>query len=182
MARHDRVLFPKLPIVACAAAIAAVVLALLWQGWDNRRAAVSFDPPYPPVDAAGAPILAVFEGRIPCSIPNCQQRKVGLVLYQHGTAGNSGTYWLGLVRVGIGSGRDVVQGAWTTRRGVDAYPEAVVYELDSKAPDDLRRFWRVTTEILLPLDDSQRPKAGNAAWGYMLSRYAAPYGPRTYRD
>jgi len=25
-----------------------------------------------------------------------------------------------------------------------------------------------------------RPLPGNAAWGYMLSRYDAPYGPRTY--
>jgi len=56
----------------------------------------------------------------------------------------------------------------------------VVYELDAGAPKDLQRHWRVSEDVLLPLDQSMRPLAGNAAWGYMLSRYDAPYGPRTY--
>ena len=34
--------------------------------------------------------------------------------------------------------------------------------------------------ILLVLDEHMNPRVGNAAWGYMLSRYDAPYGPRTY--
>lgn len=85
-----------------------------------------------------------------------------------------------MVAVGAGDDRKVVQGDWTIRKGVEDFPEAVVYQLDAKGPDDLQRFWRASADILLPLDESLRPKAGNSAWGYMLSRYAALYGPRTY--
>ena len=146
----------------------------------QRRGPLTFDPPYPKVDAAGAPILAVFEGRIPCFVAGCEKRKVSLVLYRDRATNAPGTYWLGLVGVGLGSTREVSQGAWATGRGVADYPEAVVYELDAGAPDDLRQFWRVSEDVLLPLDRNMRPRAGNSAWGFMLSRYSAPYGPRTY--
>ena len=56
----------------------------------------------------------------------------------------------------------------------------MVYELDASAPDDLQRHWRVSEDVLLPLDPGMRPLPGDAAWGYMLSRDTAPYGPRTY--
>ncbi len=46
--------------------------------------------------------------------------------------------------------------------------------LPPTAPHDLRRHWRVSEDVLLPLDASMRPLVGNSAWGYMLSRYAAP--------
>ena len=57
------------------------------------------------------------------------------------------------------------------------YPEATLYELDANADAALRLYWRVNDEILLPVDEGRTPKAGNAGWGYMLSRNAAPYGP-----
>jgi hypothetical protein len=106
--------------------------------------------------------------------------KVGLVLYGNRSTGAPATYWLGVVAVAAGDERAISQGTWTIGSGVQAYPEAVVYELDSNAPADLRHYWRVNGDILLPLDQDRNPKVGNAAWGYMLSRYAAPYGPRTY--
>jgi hypothetical protein len=165
--------------LAAAAAIAIVCLAVWWRYGASRPTTVTFEPPYPQVNAAGDPILAVFEGRIPCSSSNCERRKVGLVLYDHSATRIPSTYWLGLVGL-TGNDRIVIQGTWTIRKGVKDFPEAVVYELDASAPDDLQRHWRVSEDVLLPLDRSMRPLAGNAAWGYMLSRYDAPYGPRTY--
>ena len=165
--------------LAAATTIAIVCLAVWWHYAASRPTTVTFEPPYPQVNAAGDPILAVFEGRIPCSSPNCERRKVGLVLYEHSATRAPSTYWLGLVGL-TGNDRIVMQGTWSIRKGVKDFPEAVVYELDASAPDDLQRHWRVSEDILLPLDRSMRPLAGNAAWGYMLSRYDAPYGPRTY--
>jgi hypothetical protein len=165
--------------LAAAAAIAIVCLAVWWRYGASRPTTVTFEPPYPQVNAAGDPILAVFEGRIPCSSPNCERRKVGLVLYEHSATRIPSTYWLGLVGL-TGNDRIVIQGTWTIRKGVKDFSEAAVYELDASAPDDLQRHWRVSEDVLLPLDQSMRPLAGNAAWGYMLSRYDAPYGPRTY--
>jgi hypothetical protein len=164
---------------AAAATIAIAGLAVAWHNSPRRPTTVTFEPPYPQLNAAGDPIRAVFEGRIPCSSPNCERRKVGLVLYEHAATRTPTTYWLGLIGL-TGNDRIVIQGTWTIRQGVKDFPEAVVYELDASAPDDLQRHWRVSEDVLLPLDQSMRPLAGNAAWGYMLSRYAAPYGPRTY--
>jgi hypothetical protein len=45
---------------------------------------------------------------------------------------------------------------------------------------DLRYVWRVSDDVALPLDERMAPRPGNSGWGYMLGRYDAPYGPRTY--
>jgi hypothetical protein len=161
-------------------AIALVGFALLGCA-APRPAPNSFEPPYPEFNASGDPILAVFFGRTPCELPDCQVLKVGLVLYAKQGSLAPSTYWLGVVGVGRGNDRTVTQGAWTLRRGVKAYPDALVYELDSPAAANFRYFWRVNEDILLPLDASMTPKVGNGAWGYMLSRYAQAYGPITYR-
>jgi hypothetical protein len=166
--------------LAAAATIGIAGLVAWWQSRPPRPTTVTFDPPYPQINASGDPILAVFEGRIPCAADNCELRKVGLVLYADSAMKAPSTYWLGIVGVGAGNDRIVFQGAWTIRKGVAEFPGAVVYELDASAPYDLRRHWRVSEDVLLPLDASMRPLVGNSAWGYMLSRYAAPYGPRTY--
>ena len=165
--------------LTAAAAIVIAGLAAWWHNGRPRPTTVTFEPPYPQFNASGDPILAVFEGRIPCSSPHCERRKVGLVLYEDSATRTPSTYWLGLVGL-TGNDRIVIQGSWTIRKGVKDFPEAVVYELDAGAPDDLQRHWRVSEEVLLPLDQSLRPLPGNAAWGYMLSRDDAPYGPRTY--
>ena len=91
-------------------------------------------------------------------------QKVGLVLYQHAATRSPSTYWLGLVGL-TGNDRIVIRGTWTIRKGARDFPEAVVYELDAGAPKDLQRHWRVSEDVLLPLDQSMRPLAGNAAWG-----------------
>lgn len=160
------------------AATLTVLLALL-SACQERLVSETFDPPYPETNASGDPIRAVFEGRVPCSIANCEKLKVGLVLYESRKDKAPTTYWLGVIGVS-GDDRIVTQGAWGIRRGVKGYPQAPVYALDQHADDGLRYFWRASDDILLVLDPDMNPKAGNAAWGYMLSRYDAPYGPRTY--
>lgn len=126
------------------------------------------EPLYPALNANGDPILGVFEGRIPCA--DCERTKVALVLYESATTKAPSTYWLARVGVGKTDDRIVTQGTWTTRRGAKDYPEAVVYELDANTPEDLRLYWRVSENVLLPLDRDLNVKAGNASWGYMLSR------------
>ena len=140
----------------------------------------TFDPPYPERSSAGDPVLAVFVGRIPCVVKGCNMRKIELVLYGRDDGQVPTTYWLGQIGVGMGNDRLVQQGKWTGRRGVQEYPDALVYALDTSADPSLQYLWRVNDEILLVLDQNMRPRAGNGAWGFMLSRNCAPYGPRTY--
>jgi hypothetical protein len=144
----------------------------------------TFDPAYPEFDGVGDPIVAVFEGCIPCADQECEKRKVELVLYGRYAGRIPTTYWLGQLRVGMGNDRLVQQGGWSTRRGLQEYPDGLVYVLDSRADPSLQYLWRVSDEIVLVLDPNLRPKAGNAAWGFMLSRDCTPYGhqkPKTNR-
>jgi hypothetical protein len=152
----------------------------LYQGGCAQKAPTSFDPPYPETNIAGDPIFVVFEGRVPCTLQDCTVVKVQLVLYQNRETGAPATYWLGLVRVGLGNERMVTQGTWAIQRGVNEYSEGVVYKLDSNTDAAFQYYWRVSDSILLMLDENLNPKTGNAAWSYTLSRYDAPYGPRTY--
>lgn len=139
-----------------------------------------FARPYPERNAAGEPILAVFVGRVPCDTRACEMRKVELVLYGSEAGAGARTYWLGQVRVGAGNERDVAEGAWQPARGLREHPQALRYELDARADPSLRRMWRVSEDVMLVLDDALRPRPGNGAWGFMLSRDCAPYGPRDY--
>jgi hypothetical protein len=165
--------------IACAALLAIAVLVWMLASHRPHLVTASFDPPYPETNSSGDPILAVLEGRIPCSVAGCDKRKVGLVLYESKKDRAPATYWLGVVGT-HGNDRVVTQGSWEIRRGVTGYPDALVYVLDSNTEDDLRYFWRVNDNIVLLLDERMNPKVGTAAWGYMLSRYDGPYGPRTY--
>jgi hypothetical protein len=65
-------------------------------------------------------------------------------------------------------------------RKVFREPDGLVCALDSRADPSLRNFWRVNDEIVLVLAQDLRLKAGNAAWGFMLSRDCTPYGPKSY--
>ncbi len=146
-----------------------------------RLRTATFDPPYPEHDAAGASILAVYEGRVPCSVAACEKLKVQLVLFGS-TRGSSPTgYWLGLIGA-QGNDRVVSSGKVRIGSGVAGYPEAVVYKLDlpSGIGLEFNTLWRVSDDILLPLDAQLRPKPGDGAWGTMLSRYTGNYGPRRY--
>lgn len=149
----------------------------------SHRVAVptTFYPVYPERNAAGDPIVAVFEGRIPCADSDaCAMRKVSLVFYARDHGRVPTTYWLDQVKVGLSNDRLVHTGPWSIRAGVQGYPDGVVYALDSAADPSLQSFWRVTDDIVLVLDPAGRPKSGNAAWGFMLSRNCARYGPRHY--
>ena len=169
------VLAPLVLVVLAAAAI------LVKQPWASSEP-VAFKPPFPELSSTGEPIRAVYEGRVPCERP-CQVLKVSLVLYGNPSSGAAGTYWLGLVQVAVSDDRIVRNGAWTTRRGAAGAPDATVYELDVNAPAGLRRYWAVSNDVLLPLDDqTMSPRVGTGAFGYVLSRYSGTYGPRTYPE
>jgi hypothetical protein len=49
--------------LAAAATIAIAGLAVWWHNRPPPPTTVTFEPPYPQLNAAGDPILAVFEGR-----------------------------------------------------------------------------------------------------------------------
>jgi hypothetical protein len=165
--------------LAVAAIFALGATLLVLNNHQQRRISATFDPPYPETNADGDPIRAVLEGRIPCTIAECALLKVQLVLYENRSDKTPSTFWLGLIGTS-GNDRVVRQGTWGIRHGVQGYPEALVYVLDDHVDEALRYFWQVNDHILLVLDEHMNPKPGNAAWGYMLSRYDAPYGPRTY--
>jgi hypothetical protein len=166
---------PTIPLLVVMSTLALASCAHL------ESAQTDFVPAYPDRNVVGDPIVAVFEGRIPCADGDgCDMRKVSLVLYGRDRGQVPTTYWLGQVQVGLSDDRRVHTGTWTIQVGVSGYPNGVVYTLDSTADPSLRWFWRVNDDIALVLDSTGRPKAGNAAWGYMLSRDCAPYGPRSY--
>jgi hypothetical protein len=107
--------------LVAAATIAVAGLAVWWHNGPPRPTTVTFEPPYPQVNAAGDPILAVFEGRIPCSSPHCERRKVGLVLYQYAATRTPSTYWLGLVGL-TGNDRLVIKGPGPSARASEIFP------------------------------------------------------------
>jgi hypothetical protein len=145
-------------------AIAAVAIpaggALAWMLTPHRPRLVttSFDPPYPKTNVRGDPVLAVLEGRIPCATAACNMWKVTLVLYETKQEKAPETYWLGVLGT-HGNDRVVFQGNWVIRHGVTGYPDALAYMLDSNTDGDLRFFWRVDDDIVLPLDEGMSPKA-----------------------
>lgn len=162
------------------AAIVTMLSVVLAGCVSSAPVQTTFDRPYPARNSAGDPIVAVFVGRIPCASSACEMRKVEIVLYGRERGWVPTTYWMGQIGVGLANDRVVEEGTWSERRGAQDYPGATVYALDRPADRSLQYLWRVNDEVLLVLDQSMRPRAGNAAWGYMLSRDCAPYGPRHY--
>jgi len=163
------------------AALVTTMLAVsLSACYSTKPAQTTFDRPYSEKNRAGDPIVAVYFGRIPCAAQGCEMRKVELVLYGREAGRFPTSYWLGQVGVGQGNERVVSEGTWTVRQGVTDYPQALVYALDANADPTLRYLWHVNDEVVLVLNAEMRPRAGNGAWGYMLSRDCAAYGPRSY--
>jgi hypothetical protein len=146
----------------------------------SREMEASFAPPYPETNARDDTFYAMFEGRVPCKANDDDTLKVSLVLYQQRQTKEPTSYWLGVVGCGQSDERAVRQGELRASRGTKEFSDARVFELDGNSIAELRLFWQVTDNVLLPLDESRSPRVGNAAWDYMLSRYDAPYGPRTY--
>src|SRR5262245_66618611 len=122
-------------ISRCAHAFAAVALLAVGVAVGTqvphtpRLRTATFDPPYPEHNAAGDAILAVHEGRVPCSAPVCERLKVQLVLYGHTPSSPPTSYWLGLVGA-QGNDRVVSSGRARTGTGAAGYPEAVVHPLE----------------------------------------------------
>jgi hypothetical protein len=129
--------------------VAPAVLALSLLGCANHQPVqTTFDPAYPERNSAGDPILAVFQGRIPCATSKCEKRKVTLVLYGRDAGKLPTTCWLSQILVELTNDPLVQQGQWSTRRGVRDYPDALVYELDSNADPTLQRVWRVNDQVV----------------------------------
>ena len=62
------------------------------------------------------------------------------------------------------------EGVWKVEGEVEGYPDAVVYRLDSRAPDEYKSLWAINDDLLLMLDEEGKPRVGNAGFGYILNR------------
>jgi hypothetical protein len=133
------------------------------------------EPWYPPSNQAGDPVLAVYEGRVPCTDPakrGCDKVKLALVLYQDVRSGAPTTYRLAQVYVAEEpeGERIVAEGTWSISHGTRLDPEASVYQLDAQAPAAWRSYWAIGPDILFILDDQRVPRVGTASWSYVLNR------------
>lgn len=136
-----------------------------------KKAPATFEPWYPAVNENGDPVLVVYEGRIPCMvIPDCNKIKVGLALYQNAQTKLPTTYLLARVGVGTGNDRITNVGTLTLTHGTALDPQAVVYQLDTNAPQEFRSYWVIGRDILFMLDQDRNPRVGDAAYSYVLNR------------
>ena len=127
----------------------------------------------PPV---GSIQYAVFQGRTPCG--DCQLVKMSLTLYRSSDGVPTG-YKLARSFVGKGNDRYVTEGQW---KSVSAGGHPIVYQLDANSPADLASysvqgpknevasFLPVGHDILLLLDQNLKPRVGNGAFSFTLSR------------
>jgi NlpE N-terminal domain len=133
------------------------------------------EPWYPPVNESSDPLLAAFEGRVPCAEPamkDCEKVKVGLALYQDPGTKSPTTYTLARVYVASSpeGSRVVVSGTWRITQGMRLDPSAPVYRLDASAPSEFRSYWAIGEDILFVLDEDLKPRVGAASWSYVLNR------------
>jgi hypothetical protein len=153
--------------------LVALILSVLLVGiWLVRLAAVTGPAPvpedaWPAADATGLPLIAVYQGRLPCSLPDCDQVATLLALYGREAPVS---FWLARVFGDGADQRSTVTGPLSLSTGIPLNPEAPVLTLGAGAPENLRRLWQVGDEILLPLDAALKPVPGTADWGRMLSR------------
>lgn len=156
-------------LAACSMARTGVLLAEAW---------------YPERNAAGDPLMAVFESRFPCldeearSIADCQRVKVALAIYRDAGTGAPTSYLMSRVYVGDerSDDRRLSAGALTLTEGAPFDYRAQVYRLDSGAPPEFRSFWRVSDDILFLLTSDGRPRVGDAGHSYALNRVAGTKG------
>jgi len=147
----------------------AISLSIILSGCSIlAKTPTTFPPWYPVVNNNGDPIFAVFEGRIPCT--DCQVIKLGLALYEDPKTNTPTTYEMSRLFVGKGNDRTVNEGKWLITSGTKLDPQAVVYQLDSNAPQEFRSFWAIDQDILFILDQAMNPRVGNGAWSYVLDR------------
>lgn len=133
-------------------------------------------PWYPRVNAAGDPVFAVFESRLPCldeqalATPGCERVKLALVLYRNPRTAAPTTYLMSRIYVGGGDRRYLNEGNWTIDSGIKKDAHARVYELDANAPADFRSYWVISSDIIFVLDRTRAPRLGDAGHGYALNR------------
>jgi hypothetical protein len=145
-----------------------------------RPVQTTFNPAYPERNAAGDPIVAVFEGIVPCKQEGCGRRKVGVVLYGRDAGATPTTYWMASVSVGLGNDSDVRRGRWRFGRGGPGNGGDGLIILDTNANADMRYLWQAGDTVALLLDEKLQPLPGDGVYTYALNRDCRPYGPRTY--
>lgn len=134
-----------------------------------KKAPTTFEPWYPVVNENGDPVFTVFESRIPCAVIDCTKIKFALALYRNRETKAPTTYKMARVYVGKGNDRTVNEGTWIITRGTKLDPQAVVYQLDSNAPQEFRSYWAIGQDILFILDQDMNPRVGDASYGYALN-------------
>ncbi len=133
------------------------------------------DPSAPP---GGSIEYGIFVGRTPCG--DCQLLKMRLTLYRS-SDGAPTTYRLERGFVGKGNDRYITEGEW---KSVSAGGHAVIHQLDANSPADLASygervprgagevaaFLPIGEDILLLLDKNLKPRVGDGAFSFTLSR------------
>ncbi len=147
-----------------------MMTALLLAGVCTTLAGCGSEPdaqraPFPPADIAEGSLMGIFEGKFPCD--SCVKIKTALVLLQD-AATDSPTRYL-LRQLFVSEPIDTA-GGWTITRGTADDPDAAVCELHPDDGGPPIRYQRVGRDILLLLDDALRPRVGNAAYSFTLSR------------
>ena len=125
----------------------------------------TFMPPFPPEEIPADALVGIFEGKFPCE--TCVKIKTALVLLQEPATGNPTRY---LLRQNQTGAPEDSEGSWRIRRGSRFDPGAVVYELQPPGSPVTIDYLTVGPDILLLLDEQLRPRVGNAAYSFTLSR------------
>lgn len=148
-------------------ALLAIMLTLVFSGADCKKDETP-GPWYPITNENGEPVFGVFESRIPC--PDCERMKFGLVIYKDAQTNMATSYFMSRIFVGKGNERTTNKGQLTTEAGTQLDSLAIVYQLDSNAPEEFKLFWKISEDILFILDKNLMPRVGDAGYGYVLNR------------
>lgn len=98
----------------------------------------------------GAPgLVGIYFGHLPCD--GRPRQKVTLVLVSDPRSGAPKGYTLERLVVGGPNVRYVTKGSWKQIKDPKR-PGAVIYELDSEAPQEFRDFWAIDRSNLLVLE------------------------------
>jgi hypothetical protein len=135
-------------------------------------------------------IFGVFEGITPCSgkspalpqIPkgsDCEEMIWKFTLYRDAASGAPTTYELisayGLSKQNstglIGGGTEIAfSGTWEIIKGNAAYPNAVIYQLNSKEQGNIVSFIKIGDDVLHILNSDGAMMVGHAGWSYTINR------------
>ncbi len=134
----------------------------------QTKTPTTVEPWYPATNKNGDEVFAVFESRIPCD--DCEKIKFALALYVDSKTQQPTTYQMARVYVAKGNDRTINTGTWTITHGTSLDPQAVVYRLDTNAPEEFQYFWAIGDDILFILDQEMKPRVGTAGYSYALNR------------